>query len=181
MEVHLTSFKYPIVNITRVDHRWKTIGNQQTISRLPLLDEIQIGRGLPSGEKPTEINHYCLEPKRHDYASLMTTQMLNIEKYLYFRIVSTLGTVTLSAFREDMIDIEFRLNLQPFIGNGNSSYDWNILELNEQHQTVNEAQHSLLQYLNHGMSSLFLFNKSWFGEYYKSTAWHVMLSRKCSF
>ena len=122
MEVHLTSFRYSIVKTTRVDHTWKTIGNQQTISWLPLPDEIQIGRGLPSDGKPTKINHYCLETNRQDYASLMATtkQMLNIEKYLYFRIVSTLGTVTLSAFREDMIDIEFMLNFQHFIGNGDS-------------------------------------------------------------
>lgn len=57
IEVHMTSYKYFIVNTTSVDQRWKA--NHQPIPWLSSMDQIQIGRALPSSGKHTKIHHYC--------------------------------------------------------------------------------------------------------------------------
>lgn len=63
--------------------------------------------------------------------------------------------MTLGASKEDMIDIDIRPNLQPFICKSESPYDLNILELKEQHERVNEARLSVLKYIDYSMSSSF--------------------------
>ena len=47
-----------------------------------------------------------------------------------------------------MIDIDINSFLQPLIGNGNSQYEWNILERIEKQQSINQSLKPRFQYFS---------------------------------